>query len=120
MEGGVRVGAPERLHQGGCDVKVGVPLPVVAHGRLLSGSPGVLQSDKQFPLLTPGSSEQELNGVHSLAHVSPAGRGDVLPDPILAPDLRPQPLPHDGHPPVDGREHILSGDLFKLEHTGPG
>ena len=43
---GVRVGAPEGLHQGGCDIKVGVPLPVVAHGRLLGGGLGILQGDK--------------------------------------------------------------------------
>ena len=44
----------------------------------------------------------------------------MLLNPLLAPDLRPKPLPHDGNPTVDGGAYILGGDLLELKHAGPG
>ena len=99
---------------------MGIPLPVVAHGRLLGGRFGVLQADKEFSLLLLSSRGQKLKGVHSLADISAAGGGNVLPHPVLQDQSPVQPPVEDLHPPVHGGQGVLGGDLFELKDSGPG
>ena len=119
MQGRVRVRAAHGLHQGGGNVKVGVPLPVVAHGGFLGGSLRVRQGDFQKPFPAPGGACQKLQGVHGLPDVPAAGGGDMLLHPLLTVDRRTQPAFQDGQPPLDGGQSFLGGDLLELEHGGP-
>ena len=116
----VRIGAPEGFHQGGGDVVVVVPLPVVAHGGFLGRRLGVLQGNHQLSPLPPGGGGEQLQGVHGLADVPAAGGGDVLPHPVLQHQGPAQPLIEQVHPPVNGGEGVLGGDLLELKHRGPG
>ena len=96
-----------------------VPRPVVPHGGALGGGLGVGQGDCQHIPPPAGGVEEQLYGVHGLAHVSSAGGGDVVHHPRLAVRLGLQPLPHEADAPLDGRAHILGRQGLELKDTGP-
>ena len=71
-------------------------------------------------MLLFGGAEQNLDGIHCLPNVAPAGRRNMLPDAGLADHLGLSPLLHDGQPPVNGGQGVLGRDLLEFEHAGAG
>ena len=96
-----------------------VSLPVVPHGGALRHRLGIGQGDHQPLLLPPGGAEQQLHRVHGLAHIAPAGGGNVFPHAILAVHLRAQALPHEPDTPVDGGQHVGGLDGLEFKHGRP-
>ena len=73
MQRGVRIAAPEGLHQGGRGVIHSVAALVIAHGAFLPQLYGVRFREKQRPVFGKRRLYQQFHGVNRLAHV-PAAR----------------------------------------------
>ena len=79
VDGGVRVGAAHRFLERRDEVVVLVAVLVIADGAALRELAGALRQDAPHALRRRVRREDaELDGVHRLAHVAAAGRGDEL------------------------------------------
>ena len=141
VQGSVRVGAAQGLHQGGDAVKVAVALAVVVHGGTLGDGLGVGKRDMDHAVVCGAGGEQDLHGVDRLADVAAAGRGKEAADAVLGPDRHVQLAFHITHGAFygllagfgrqalnddivyvyqnrDGKFCVLGNEMFKC-HTSP-
>ena len=119
MEGGVRVAAPEGLHQGRGDVVHGVAPLVVAHGAALGDLGGVLLGNEELPFFRLGGAAQKLHGVDGLPHIPAAGGGNLKGQPLLPRKRQGRALLLNVQRPEDGGLRLLRGDRLELEDRAP-
>ena len=88
-----------------------VPLAVIAHGAALGDGPGVLERDG----IALGGGEQKLHGVDGLAHIAPAGGGNVEEHPVLEREGGIPAGVHDVHGPLGGFRGVLGRNGLELK-----
>ena len=115
MDGGVGVAAPDGLLQGGEEVVVGVPLPIVAHCAALGGLRGVGGGDAKLSVLDLGCLVEKFHRIEGLAHIAAAGSGDDGGDLLLPGEGQTALLRYDLKPPLHRRFHVRRGEGFELK-----
>ncbi|MPM81606.1 hypothetical protein SDC9_128662 [bioreactor metagenome] len=115
----VRVGTADGFLQGGEDIVMAVPVPVIPHGRALGHHRSVLHGDDQLSLPPFGRAGQQLQSVDRLAHVTAAGRCDMLKNAFLKDDRGSHPLFHESRSPADGAKELPSAHRLEFKNGGP-
>ena len=108
--------------QGGDDVVVVVPVPVIPHGGPLGHRSGVLQGDGSTSVPAARAALSSSSTAFMALRTSPpqAG-GDVLRHPGLAAALSaPSRCSMMAEAPLHGGQHVLGGHRLELKHGGAG
>ena len=106
--------------QGGQQIVVLVPLPVVAHGAALGRLLGVLGGDAQAAVHRPGGLVQQLHGVDGLAHVAAAPGGNEARHLRLPGQGQGAAAADDVQGPLHGGQRLLRRQGLELKHRAAG